>query len=389
MKITWMGEACDFPPEAETGTRVTRFTATPLSNIDIYCEQPYTTPDGQRFAVLRSPSSDPRMPPSELCVVDMRTYRIGLVEPVVRSILVATAGYSGILYYLDGDLQLVRFDMTTLEREVLFPWTHAEDFIFHSSTPDGRYLVSTVQEPDFYSAIVRVDLQTGKAEKIYRDPQILTHVQVNPLHGRDILIQHNRGAAVNDQGESRMVETPHGGATHFLIDIDGGNVRPLAIGEPYTSSSTGHSAWVADTGRIGLSVAYNWETVNQPGALDARYPDGNFFIVGPDDAEPINFHTPNHRFNHVGVSRDGRYFVCDCYAKGVPYNIALVMGNLQTGKHRTLVADCGATGGCAGNSHPHPYITADNRCVIYNSDRTGVCQVHAAHISDEFLRSLD
>ena len=389
MKIFWMGEACDFPPEPETGTIVTRWTATPLSNIDIYCEQPYTTPDGSRIAVLRSNSSDPRMPPSELCVVDMKRYRIGLVEPIVRSILVATAGYTGILHYLDGELNLVRFDMSTLEREVLFQWTLAEDFCFHSATPDGRYLVSTVQEPDYSTSLVRVDLQTGQSETIYNHPEIITHVQVNPSNGRDILVQYNRGAGVNDMGESRPVENPLTGATHFIIDIDGGNIRPLAIGEPYTSSSTGHSAWVADTGRIGLSVAYSWKNPNQPGDLDARYPNGNFFIVGPDDKAPINFHTPNHRFNHVGVSRDGKYFVCDCYAKGVPYNIALVLGNVQTGKHRTLVADCGATGGCAGNSHPHPYITADNKCVIYNSDRSGVCQVHAANITDEFLRSLE
>lgn len=389
MKLTWMGEACDFPPEPETGTRVTRFTATPLSNIDIYCEQPYTTPDGQRIAVLRSPSSDPRMPPSELCVVDFRTYRIACVEPAVRSILVATAGYSGILYYLDGELRLTRFDMTTLERRTLFPWTLSTDAVFYSATPDGRYLVTTLQQPDFHSALVRVDLQTGRAETIYRHPEILTHVQVHPRHGRDILVQLNRGAAVDDRGESRAVDTPFSGATHFIIDIDGGNLRPLAIGEPHTSGSTGHSAWVGETGRVGLTVSYSWETVNQPGALDARFPHGNFFVVGPDDATPRNFPTPHHRFNHVGVSRDGKYFVCDCYARGVPYHIALVMGNLQTGKHRTLVADCGATGGCAGNSHPHPYITADNRRVVFNSDRTGVCQVHAARVSDEFLRSLD
>jgi len=389
MRIFWWGEACDFLPEPATGTRVTRFTATPMTNTNIYCEQPYTTPDGARVAVLRAQNSDPRMPPSALCVIDLRRYRLGVVEPLVRSVLVATAGYSGILYYLDGELHLVRFDMNSLERAVLFPWTLSEEFVFHSATPDGRYLVGTIYEADFHTAIVRVDLHTGRAETIYRHPEILTHVQVHPVNGRDILVQRNRGAACNDQGESRPVETTLTGATHCYIDIDGGNYRPLPIGEPYTSGTTGHCAWAADTGRVGVSVGYAWESPNQPGALDARYPDGNFFLVGPQDEAPINFHAPRHRFNHVGVSRDGQYFVCDCYAKGVPYHIALVVGNLRTGKHRTLLADCGATGGCAGNSHPHPYFTADNRHVIYNSDRSGICHVHAAQVTEEFLRSLE
>ena len=389
MKIFWSGEACDFLPEPATGTVITRLTSTALSNTNIYCEQPYMTPDATKFAVLRSPYADPRMPPAELCVVDVKRYRIGLVEPHVRSILVATAGYTGVLHYLDGDLRVVRFDMNTLEREILFPWTHDEEFIFHSATPDGRYLIGTQYAADFHSEIVRVSLDTGKAEVIHRHPEIMTHVQVCPSTGRDILIQLNRGGSVNDQSESRAYDNPLTGATHFYIDLDGGNVRPLAIGEPYTGSSTGHCAWVADTGRVGLSTAYNWASVNQPGTLDARFPQGNFFTVGPQEEQPIVFNTPNHRFNHVGVSKDGQYFVCDCYAKGVPFNIALVVGNLRTGKHRTLVADCGATGGCAGNSHPHPYISADNRYVVYNSDRTGVGQVYVAWMSDEFRASLE
>lgn len=387
MATRWMSEACDLPAEPATGTYVTRLTAAVMSNINIYCEQPYTTPDGNRIAILRSPYADPRMPPAEVCVIDLKTYRLALIDRDVQSIFVATAGYSGIVHYLTSDRMLARLNLATLERELLFRWPLPATMCLDSATPDGRYLVGSLGEEDGSSAIVRVDLRDGSYKKIYRHEDSLGHLQVNPVHGRDILVQHNRGQTrtkrvLNQDGR-------FGGATHFIIDLDGGSVRPLAIGEPHTSGTCGHSAWVADTGRIGVAVGHHWQGPLKPGALDERFPDGNFFTVGPADPQPLCFRAPGHRFNHVAVSRDGKYFVCDCYCRGLPGGIELVIGNLQTGKHRVLLADCGAQGGGPACSHPHPYLTADNQRVIYNADRYGVCHVHMAHVTDAFLRSLD
>lgn len=387
--VRWLGEACDLPPEPETGTGLTRLTSAVMANINIYCEQPYTSPDGRRIAILRSPYADPRMPPSELCVIDLETLKIGLVEPRVRSILVATSGYSGVVHYLDGEGRVARFNLATLERETLFPWRLPEQMVFDSATPDGRYLVGSLGEPDFHTALMRIDLKDGSAERIFRYPEQLGHVQVNPVTGTEILVQLNRGVVRNHEAVARRVDNPLTGATHFVIGLDGGPMRPLAIGEPFTSSTTGHTSWVAGTGRIGVSTAYGWHDPRTPGALDARYPGGNFFTVGPDDPKPINVPAPGHRFNHVSVSRDGRYFVCDCYCRGLPGGIEIVVGNIATGKSAVLLADCGAQGGGAACSHPHPYMTADNRRVIFNADRYGVCHVYAAHVTDAFLRGLD
>ncbi len=41
------------------------------------------------------------------------------------------------------------------------------------------------------------------------------------------------------------------------------------------------------------------------------------------------------------------------------------------------------------SGHPHPYLTADNRRVIFHGDRTGVPHVYAAHVTEEFLKSLE
>jgi len=43
----------------------------------------------------------------------------------------------------------------------------------------------------------------------------------------------------------------------------------------------------------------------------------------------------------------------------------------------------------AQHSHPHAYMTPDNRFVIFNSDRTGLCQLWGAEIPAGFLEALD
>ena len=118
--------------------------------------------------------------------------------------------------------------------------------------------------------------------------------------------------------------------------------------------------------------------------------------AAPGAAAPTPIPTPEHRFNHVNVSRCGRYFVGDS-SPGSLYDEhgeirppCLVLVNLQTGRHRVLVANSGSQNGGGAHQHPHAYLTADNRNVIFNSNYWGdVTQVWAARIPGDFLASLD
>ena len=76
-------------------------------------------------------------------------------------------------------------------------------------------------------------------------------------------------------------------------------------------------------------------------------------------------------------------------ATASPGPIELVVGNINTGKYRTLVSNCGAQGGGAAASHPHAYFTADNRNVIYNGNPNDLSNVYAARVPEEFLASLE
>jgi len=395
MAIHWVAEACDLNFDPESGALITRLTGSCMHNINIYCEQPYTSPDGRRIAYMRSSGPDPRIPPYQLCVADLETLRVALIDPEVASILVGTSAWSGLIYYLRPNGELIRVDLTTLEKEIIITHCNLDrQLTFDSVSPDHRFLVGVSSDKNGY-AIIRIDLKKKNIQEIFRHRESLSHVQFNPVHGRDILIQWNRYQTINESGE-RIVSKKNweDSTTHFIIDRDGKNLRKLRVGTPYTAGSTGHSAWIADTGKVGLTVRWPGMSSRDRRHIfqrvhDKRHPQGNFVVVGPEDKKPHVFPAPDHLFNHVCISRCGTYFVCDSYRNGIPGPIEIVVGNIKTGKSRTLVSNCGAQGGGAAVSHPHPYFTADNRNVIFNADPSGICHVHAARIPRDFLPGLD
>jgi len=335
--ILWKPEACDLECDPQSGAGITRLTTTPVSNLNIYCEQPNATPDGKRIAYTRAPSPDPRKPPYELCVADLERLRVAVIEPEVACHWVGTSSWSGLTYYVRPNGELVCVDLTTLEKRIVMThWDLPPYFKLQSVSPDQRYLIGAIRQPDFTCAIVRVDLEQRDWRVIFEHDEMLNHLQFNPVHGRDILVQWNRGTGIDHRGEKRHAEGATKGATHFYLDCDGGNRRDLPLAEPLTASSCGHSAWIADTGRIGIGLNWPGMTVRREDLAkgsyhDPRHPQGNFAVVGPDDDAPAFFNAPEHLFNHVNVSKCGKYFVCDSYRNGVPGPIELVVGNITTG----------------------------------------------------------
>lgn len=387
MPVNWMGEAFDYPADPETGVTTCRLTTTLKHHVNVYCEHSFSSPSGKRIAILRSDNADPRTPPFDLLVADLDRIRIRLLERDCASIVVGTASWSGWIYYLNKEHELMRVNLETLDKEVVWTnWEFSPDFIFHTVSPDLRYMVGQLPQRDYNMSLVRIDLVERKWEIIYQNPEISNaHPLFNPIHGRDISVMMSRGIKMNDQWETLTVPNELTGSTHFFIDKDGGNVRPLPLGEPYTNSTTGHSNWLGDTGRLAVTVTWDYAT----NTLDPRWPQGNVFFAGPDDKEPRVFEMPEHRCNHIATSRCGRYFVADSYWKGLPGPMPLVVGNFETGKYRMLLTDCKAMGGASTVSHPHAYFTVDNKHVVYNADPTMIGHVYFARIPEGWLESLD
>jgi len=394
MSVFWHSEACDLVPDPVSGAALCRLTYAACHNTNLYFEQPHTTPDGRRVAYGRSQTVDPRLPPTELCVADLATLKVAAIDNDIVSTWFATSPWSGKLHTLRSNGELLRVDLATLEREIVVThWPLPPKSVLWSVTPDMRFLLSARACHDYHTELIRVDLDTAKAEVIYRRKNVLGHMQINHHDGRSILVQVNRGIAMNHMRDVIQVEDKHPGATHIVVDLFDGTAREMPLGEPYTAGSTGHATWVAGTGRIATPVRWENMSVNftsdedRP-AHDPRHPDGNFIIAGPDDDTFRIFPAPDHLFDHASMSRCGRYFVADCVCHGIPGPVEVVAGNIETGKSRVLVSDTGATMGGPACSHVHPFLTADNRHVIYNADPHGLGNVYKARVPDGFWKSL-
>lgn len=391
MKTEWMSEACDRRFDPESGAMITQLTSSAASSLNIYCEQPYTSPDGRRIAIVRKQdvSFDPGW---RLIVADLVRLRLTLIERD-GVVAVGNAAWSGILHYVTEDGVLRRVNLETLERGVvpLPPETSLKGRGI-SISPDQRHIVYSrvIDGPEV--AVVLVDLEERRERIIYHHPETTNpHLQFNPVHGRTILVQHNRGSKLNPDG-SVAVAWSGAGTTHFVMDLEGKLLGFLPAGIPHTGPSTGHSNFVADTGRVAWTA--HWQASDW--SLGPHNKGGNLFTAIPGDAAAAAFPTPEERFNHVNVSRCGRYFVCD----SVPGSLygpdgeirppRLVVGNLRTGKFRTLVTNTRSSNGGGQHQHPHAYLTADNANVIFNADpHGGPTQVWAARVPEGFLASLD
>jgi hypothetical protein len=349
-------------------------------------EQPCTSPDGRRICVMRSAESDPRVPPFDLLAADVYTYRRTWLEKECASTFVATSPWSGWVYYVSRDYDLKRVNVGTLHKEIIWPkWPFPPEFMLQTVSADHRYLGGCQYTNEFTSQLVRVDLRERTWKVLLTSKEALSHLQFSPTVGNnDILVQVNRRQSYNHMWEFRAVENEFPGTTHFICDVDGGNLRWLAIGQPHTLSSSGHAAWIANTGRIAIPTHFDGKTCRPEPQFK-----GNLFIVGPGDAKPRVIVAPEHVFNHISVSKCGRFWVCDSYGKGVPGPIAIVVGSVKTGKYRNLLSDCKASGGGPASSHPHAYFTADNKHVIYNADPYWIGQVFSATVPEGFLESLD
>jgi hypothetical protein len=391
----------------ESGAVVTQLTSAAYVHTHIYPESPVFTPDSRCFVYSRFRSVDQ---PREYWICDLGAPGMGATqlrqltmpeeEPSVHGPVVTPDGrwfvYAGVPETPDGaplpviEVRRRRLDSPATASEVVCAIEgYRRPYPLGTISPDGRYYATcALRFPGTGNAqgtsvagsgraptavILVADLQERRIACIHEGDDIFNaHPQIDPGGGRDLLIQHNRGGVMDEQGTIVRLVGEQDGATFYLIDLAGRNLRRLNIGTPFSRPVQGHQVWLGPTGRV-LSTLRR--------GPDDDLAEGDLVSIGPDDERPTEV-ARGWRFDHLAVTRDGRYFICD-----VPPHGEIVIGSVATGETRVLCVS-GASFGRPQYTHAHPFFSPDARAAFFNSDRTGLGQIYMATIPDGFLASL-
>ena len=361
--------------QQDTGSTVYQVTEDSLSKSNIYCEIPYCSVDSRYFVFSRS-NPEHGSNRSEYVVCELGTWEMN-VGGRGRGGLAIT--HSGMFYFLRSAdkvaMELVKLNLATGDSQVVCEF--AEPIRARSLgtiSPDGSLYAYGVVTDDKYRefGIEMVDLKTGTRQIIDRDPYILNpHPQFETSEGKQIMVQHNRGGKIDENGK-RIRLVGEEGATLYLLDIADGKRTTLQVGTPYTTRVTGHESWIGNTKEILLTVSASDDYAAEKGNLLGVRAGGAARVV-----------SSGYRYSHVGTSVCGKFFSCDDGATG-----DVIIGSIRTGKN-AVVCHSESSFGRAQNTHPHPYLTPDLKWVIFNSDRSGEPQIHAATVPDGMIEELE
>jgi len=362
---------------ASSGSQVWQVTSEELHQSNIYCEVPYCSGDSRCFVYARTnpKRSGDR---TELMVVELGTWKQHLLDTAAGIGGIAIAP-GGVLYYLKragGDAaDLMRADLSRgTPQKVLRLGERSRLRSLGTVSADGRYYVcgKRVGEGWKMFGILLADLEKGTQTVIDRDPFILNaHPQFDPGRSTRLMIQHNRGGRFTPEGKLQRLVGPEG-ATLYFLSVPGGKRSELQVGRPHTTPVTGHEAWIGKTGEALLSVSARGEYAPEKGNL-----------LGVRAGQAPRVVARGYRFNHVGVSRCGRFFCCDDW-RGT---CKLVIGSTRTGR-TAVVCRSRASMGRPQNTHPHAYLTGDLKWVVFNSDRSGFPHIHAASVPEGMIERL-
>ncbi len=354
----WLAAPIETDPDS--GAEIYPLTDDPRPTDAIYGEQPYANRQGNRIAIRHYAANGRDGGLSILDLSDGSLHAVVTKEPRFP----AFHAWGDYLYYqeMTGDrLMLRRCHYQTLAKEDVIELPQQEGrFSYGTVSPDLRYYAASVHPDNGGSKVLVIDLKTGERRILaQRTEYHFKHEQFSRDVRNRVLIQANKLPDVKEV---------HLGA----LEVDREGIRWFPADRPHTPRPTGHEAWIGDTDRILFSTATD---------KDSR---GNVWTAGLEDSSPRLAGATPVRFGHVSVSRCGAFWIGDATGeKDIPIHI----GSLASGKHRRAVFSR-TKHDRKQWSHTHPYLTADNRWLIFNSTRSGVAQVYGARIPERFLTGL-
>lgn len=349
--------------DAETGAEVYLLGPDERPADNIYGEQPYGDRTGRRIAIRYYGLGDK---PGAIEILD-------LVDGSRHEVLSGKVPFPAFhawgewLYYaqtVEGRKRLRRCNYLSLKVEDVAELpADRGSYSYGTVSTDLRYYAVSVTPPSPAGEPVRpaqvhlLDLLTKQWSVLLDKPGYHAKHEQFSRDGRNrVLIQ------LNKMPEVKVV---------LLSDLEtGGQETPFPADQPYTLRPTGHEAWIGETSEILFSTAADSTS------------KGNLWRAKVGDEKPTLVYEGN-RFGHVSVSRDGKYWIGDTGEEGVP----IYIGSFASGKARRL---------CFSRteydtkqwSHAHPYLTADNKWLVFGSRRDGHPQCYGAKLKEGWLAGL-
>ena len=345
--------------DPDSGARIYLLGADERPADNIYGEQPYSDATSRRVAIRYYAAGDK---PGGLNIFDLHD---GSNHEIIsgRVSFPAFHAWGEFLYtkgVTDGQLMLRRYNYLTLEREdVIALRTELGDFSYGTVSPDHRYYAASVRKQGEYERVYCVDLQTGQWSVLCDMPGFHPKHEQFSRDGRNrVLIQ------LNELPDVKRV---------LLGELEiGGQPRMFPADRPHTPRPTGHEAWIGNTSRIVYSTAVDPDS------------EGNLWVGAVDDPASVLAAKTSKRMAHVSASACGRYWIGDATREaGVP----IYIGNFATGQLQRAVFSR-TKHDSKQWSHTHMYLTADNRWLIFTSNRGGHPQVYGAYLADGWLDTL-
>jgi Tol biopolymer transport system component len=344
--------------DAESGAEVYLLGGDERPADNIYGEQPYGDATGRRIAIRYYPL------PSKPGGIEILDLQDGSRHEILsgKPPFPAFHAWGEWLYYaqtVEGKKLLRRCNYLTLQVENVAELPPERgNYSYGTVSSDHRYFAVSVQPADGGPSKVHLlDLQTKRWSVLLDKPGYHAKHEQFSRDGRNrVLIQ------LNQMPEVKVV---------LLSELEiGGSEKPFPADQPYTLRPTGHEAWIGTTSRIFFSTGADATT------------KGNVWSAKVGDEKPTLVHE-GHRFGHVSVSRDGKYWIGDCGEQGIP----IYIGSFATGRAKRI---------CLSRteydnqqwSHAHQYLTADNRWLIFGARRRGHPHVYGARLKDGWLEKL-
>jgi len=326
---------------------------------NIYGEQPYSDPSSRRIAVRYYGAEDR---PGGISIVDLydgSSHQVLEGKPPFP----AFHGWGEWLYYHQrvGEQRMLRrchFLTLAIEDVAVLPDDRG-GYSYGTVSPDHRYYAVAVSPPEGGpSQVHMLDLQTGEwSVLLAMEGYHAKHEQFSRDGRNRVLIQLNQMPDVQQVLLGEITVT--------------GEMQLFPADRPHTARPTGHEAWVGDTDRIFFSTGRDPEVA------------GNVWTARVGDEGPRLIPSGEQRCGHISVSACGRYWVGDSGEEGVP----IYIGSFESGRWARAAFSRTVYDGKQW-AHAHPYLTADNRWLIFTARRGDLPQVYGARLHEGWLDQL-